>query len=109
MRALPRRPAWSIIMGMIATDARCKNRRDLTSAARIPYPLTDQGGAPERCGLRRPADDPRQYPVAISGQCPDDYPSKVLALWTSGYFTYSSGKRPNTILSTPIRRSIHPA
>ncbi|WP_312251085.1 hypothetical protein [Sphingobium yanoikuyae] len=54
MRALPRRPAWSIIVGMIPTDARCKNRRDLTSADRMPYHLTKV--VPHNavdCGARR--------------------------------------------------------
>ncbi len=39
---------------MIATDARCKNRRDLTSADRIPYHLTK--AVPQNavdCGARR--------------------------------------------------------
>ncbi|MDH2131121.1 hypothetical protein N5J77_08310 [Sphingobium yanoikuyae] len=43
-----------IIVGMIPTDARCKNRRDLTSADRMPYHLTKV--VPQNavdCGARR--------------------------------------------------------
>ena len=194
----------NIIVGMIPTDARCKNRRDLTSADRMPYHLTKV--VPQNavdCGARRTIRDnilwqyqgnarvvgavqiqkdacrtegfiPAYFSVRwyddqfafimgwwsrgkdggtvgggissqcpkgphssvryfrnwlltsrtvpangaignavnqkkssniglspISGPCPDDYPSKVLALWTRGDFTYSSGKRLNTILSHP--------
>lgn len=54
----------NIIVGMIPTDARCKNRRDLTSADRMPYHLTKV--VPQNaldCGARRTIRDniPWQY------------------------------------------------